>query len=385
MRLAGKRVFLTGGCGFVGGRLAEKLLLEEGVAAVHCLVRDLSKAVWVSRTRADLFVGDVNDAEAVRRAMAGCDIVIHCASGGSSRAELMRTNVDGTRTLLQLAEEAGISRFVHVSSIAVFGANPPTGPLDERHYDDGGRAYPASKIAAERLLRSEVGRGIEDRVIVRPTFVWGPRSQLFTVGPLRAMKEHRFVWVDEGAGSCHAVYVDNLVEALILAAVRPDLDGKAFLVTDEQDMTWRAFFQPLLALLPRQQVGSVSSRNPLVPALCWLRERCSAAVMALSGPGKSFPVRALRRALRETELALARRGFPGLWDLRKFARKGKLDLRESRDILGYRPVKTFDQGVEDVRRWVRWHMADELGLQSAAGLDHPPPHTAADPQAQAGR
>ena len=48
-------------------------------------------------------------------------------------------------------------------------------------------------------------------------------------------------------------------------------------------------------------------------------------------------------------------------------------------------MKTFDQGVEDVRRWVRWHMADELGLQSTAGLDHPPPHTAADPQAQAGR
>ncbi len=361
MRLAGKRVFLTGGCGFVGGRVAEKLLLEEG-AVVNCLVRDLSKAVWVSRTRADLFVGDVNDAEAVRRAMAGCDTVIHCASGGSTRAELMRTNVDGTRNLLEVAEQLGVSRFVHVSSIAVFGANPPDGPLNERNYDDGGRAYPASKIAAEKLLRSDIGKGIETRVIVRPTFVWGPRSHLFTTGPLRAMKEHRFVWIDDGKGSCHAVYVDNLVEALILAAVRPNLDGKSFLVTDERAMSWRQFFEPVLALLPQQQVRSLSSRNTLTPPLCRMRERCAGAVMALAGPGKSLPVRALRRALREAELLLARRGYPGLWDMRKFARTGGLDTRESREVLGYRPVKSFDEGIEDTRRWVRWHMADELGL-----------------------
>lgn len=372
MRLAGKKVFLTGGCGFVGGRLAEKLLLEEG-ATVHCLVRDLSKAVWLSRTRADLFVGDVNDAAAVRRAMAGCDVVIHCASGGNTRAELMRTNVDGMQSLLDAANDLGINRFVHVSSIAVFGAAPAEGELTQADYNDGGRAYPESKIATERLFFSAAGEGIEVRVIVRPTFVWGPRSHLFTTGPLRAMKEQRFVWIDVGAGSCHAVYVDNLVEALILAAIRPDVDQRAFLVTDGQQMSWREFFEPLLALFPAGQVRSINSRNPLVPWLCRLRESSANAVAALSGPGRSIPIRALRRLLRETELLLARRGYPGLWDLRKFARKGALDTRQARDVLGYRPVKTFEAAVEDTRRWVRWHMADELGIAPEGALPEAAP------------
>lgn len=364
MRLAGRKVFLTGGCGFIGGRVAEKLLLEEG-AVVHCLVRDLSKAVWLSRTRAELFVGGVNDAVAVRRAMAGCDAIIHCASGGNTRAELMRTNVGGMQTLLDAARDLGVDRFVHVSSIAVFGAAPAEGRLGLADFDDGGRAYPESKIATEKLFFSAAGEGIGSRVIVRPTFVWGPRSHLFTTGPLRAMKEHRFVWIDGGEGSCHAVYVDNLTEALILAAIRPNVDRKAFLVTDGQDMTWRDFFEPLLALFPGVRVRSINSRNPLVPWLCRLREGSANAVAALSGPGKSMPVRALRRLLRETELLLARRGYPGLWDLRKFARKGALDTRDADEILGYRPIRTFEEAIEETRRWVDWHLADELGLAAS--------------------
>lgn len=372
MRLAGKNLFLTGGCGFVGGRVAEKLLLEEG-ATVHCLVRDLSKAVWLSRTQADLFVGDVNDAAAVRRAMEGCDIVIHCASGGNTRAELMQTNVEGMRVLLDAAKAVGVARFVHVSSIAVFGAAPAQGELTQADYDDGGRAYPESKIAAEKLLLGTAGEGIDTRVIVRPTFVWGPRSHLFTAGPLRAMKEHRFVWIDGGSGSCHAVYVDNLVEALILAATRPNVDGQAFLVTDGQEMTWREFFEPLLALFPPAQIRSINSRSVLTPLLCRAREACAGRVAALSGPGKALPVRALRRLLRETELLLARRGYPSLWDLRKFARKGGLDTRHTRDVLGYRPVKTFEAAIEDTRRWVLWHMADELGIVPEVALPEAEP------------
>lgn len=372
MRLAARKVFLTGGCGFVGGRVAEKLLLEEG-AAVHCLVRDLSKAVWLSRTTADLFVGDVNDATAVRRAMEGCDVVIHCASGGNTRTELMHTNVEGMRVLIDAAKEVGVERFVHVSSIAVFGAAPAEGELTPADYDDGGRAYPESKIAAEKLFLGSAGEGIDTRVIVRPTFVWGPRSHLFTAGPLRAMKEHRFVWIDGGGGSCHAVYVDNLVEALILAATRPNVDGQGFLVTDGQEMTWREFFEPLLALFPPVQARSIDSRSILTPMLCRAREACAGRVAALSGPGKSLPVRALRRLLRETELLLARRGYPSLWDLRKFARKGGLDTRHTRDVLGYRPVKTFEAAIEDTRRWVLWHMADELGIVPEVALPEAEP------------
>lgn len=358
MRLQGRRALVTGASGFVGGRLVEKLLIEEG-AAVNCLTRDWSKAVWVSRTAADLLEGDVTDADAVGAAIQGCDLVIHCASGGTTRDQLNATNVAGTKCLLDAAVRLGVRRFVYVSSIAVLGASPPTGDIGEAAYDDGGRAYPASKIAAEKLVLDYAHRGALSATIIRPTFVWGPRSHLFTAGPLGMMRNRTFRWVDHGRGSCHAVYVDNLVESLILAAIRDGVEGKAFLVTDESGMTWRDFFGALLELAPEYPVGSVSSRSTLVRALCRLRETASGGVVSLAGSGKPVHVRAIRRFLRETELLTQRMGMPTYWDLLKFARSGPLDTSATRDILGYRPIKTFQDAMQETVQWVRMCMVQE--------------------------
>lgn len=361
MRLAGKRVLVTGGTGFVGGRLAEKLLLEEG-ATVNCLVRNWTKAVWVSRTTADLFPGDVNEPAAVVDAMHGCQIVMHCASGGSTREQLFQTNVDGTRNLLEAAERMGVERFVYVSSIAVHGASPPDGASELTPLDDCGRAYSASKIAAEKLVLEFAQQGRVPATIIRPTFVWGPRSNLFTVGPIRAMLAGRFCWIDQGLGTCHAVHVDNLVESLILAATQPGAIGKAFLITDEAGITWRDFFSPLLELMGIKEVPSITSRSPLTPWLCHLRGVSSSVVDRLSGDGKSLPTRVVRRLFRELDMRILKRGIPSLWDLQKFARVGSLDTSRSHDLLGYRPVLTFSEAVEQTVRWIRLQMADEMEL-----------------------
>ncbi len=361
MRLPGKRVLVTGGTGFVGGRLVEKLLLEEGATA-NCLVRNWTKAVWVSRTTADLLPGDVNEPAAVAEAMRNCQFVMHCASGGSTREQFFQTNVAGTRCLLEAAEKQGVERFVYVSSIAVHGASPASGASAAAPYDDCGRAYSASKIAAEKLVLAFAQQGRVPTTIIRPTFVWGPRSHLFTQGPLKAMKAGRFHWIDEGAGTCHAVHVDNLVESLILAASQPKAIGQAFLITDEANITWREFFQPLLTLLGIHDVRSIRSRSLLTPWLCRLKDVSGSMVERLSGDGKSLPVRVVRRLFRELDVSISKRGIPSLWDLQKFARIGGLDTASSRDVLGYKPVLGFTAAVEQTLRWVKLQLADELEL-----------------------
>lgn len=367
MRLSGRKVLVTGSTGFIGSRLVEKLLLEEG-ASVNCLVRNWEKAVWVSRTAADLYPGDVTNVDMLNRAIAGCSVVMHCASGGTTRAELFRTNVEGTANLLEAAAKQRVERFVYVSSIAVHGSSPAPGTSAQSEYNDCGRAYSASKIAAEKVVLEYAARGSMQCVIIRPTFVWGPRSQLFTQGPLKAMRAGRFRWVDEGRGTCHAVHVDNLIESLLLAVTRDHLNGKAFLVTDEAGLTWREFFTPLLQLLEIPDAPSINSRSWRTQLMCRLKDASGAIVARLSGDGKSLPVRVVRRLFREVDVRLGQRGTLSLWDLQKYARSGTLDTDSTREELGYRPVLTFPEALEQTIAWIRLQLADELGLATDRGL-----------------
>ena len=331
-------------------------------STANCLVRNWTKAVWVSRTAADLYPGDVSEPLAVNDAIQGCQIVMHCASGGTAREQLFQTNVEGTRCLLEAAERQGVERFVYVSSIAVHGASPPDGASEQTPFEDCGRAYSASKIAAEQLVLEFARQGRVPATIIRPTFVWGPRSHLFTVGPIRAMRAGRFCWIDHGKGTCHAVHVDNLVESLIHAATQPGAIGRAFVVTDEAGITWRQFFMPLLELLGIEEVPSISSRSLLTPWLCRAREISAGVVERLSGDGRTLPTRAVRRLFRELEVSISRRGIPSLWDLQKFARVGSLDTSLSREVLGYQPVLDFAAATEQTLHWIRIQLADELGL-----------------------
>ena len=363
MRLAGRRVFVAGGTGFVGGRLCERLLLEEG-ADVRVLVRDWARAVWVSRTMAELVQGNVTDRAAVEAAMHGRDIVFHCASGGSTRSEYFATNVDGTRTILEAARAAGVQRVVYVSSIAVHGPSPPPNADESAPFQSTGKAYGESKIAAERLVRQWVEAGELSIAVIRPTFVWGPRSALFTMNPLRAMKQGRFQLVDEGRGSCHAVHVDNLVEAMILAGVHPAAEGEAFFVTDPGQRTWAEFFQPLAELVGISSLPSISSRSPAVRWMSRAKDRLGTRLDLLAGNPAPLTRRIIRRTIRELHEVLARRGIPSEWDLEKFARRGGLESSKLQTKLGYEAVLEFDEGMNQTLAWVRDQMNCELGLPS---------------------
>lgn len=352
----------------MGSRLAVRLCVEEG-AAVRALVRVWHKATWVSAAAVDLVPGDVLDAESLRDAMAGCEVVFHCASGSAVRGGYAATNVDGTRNVLAAARAAGVQRLVYLSSVAVHGPQPPDPLTEDSPYHLSERDYSDSKIHAEELVfacHRDHGLPV---VVLRPTFVWGPQSNLFTVRQLLAMRSGRFALVDGGCGRCSAVYIDNLVDAILLAGCRSEAVGRAFLLTDGQDdVTWAQFFGCYAEWLGITRLPSVSSRSPLARAIAPQIEPCQRWLGHLMGTPAPLARRVVRRLLRDWLDLCGRFGYQSAWDMAKYARRGKVDIGNARTLLGYEPRYNLETGMAATRRWVLDQMGFELGLTDGFSL-----------------
>ena len=133
MMLQGSRVLVTGGSGFIGGRLVEALMLADGLAGtapnntvpndveVRVLVRDVRRAARLGRFPLEIISGDITDEAAVRRAVEGCDYVFHCAHPMGMGKKQMAAALSSTHYICQAALDAGVKGFVHLSSFAVYG------------------------------------------------------------------------------------------------------------------------------------------------------------------------------------------------------------------------------------------------------------------------
>jgi len=350
----GRKILVTGGTGFIGGRLAERLAVEER-AKVRVLVHDWRKAVWVSRADVELVQGDVREPNLVAQAIQGCEMVFHCVAVGGTLEDCRSTNVEGTRNVLKCALDARAGRVVYLSSIAVHGPNPPDNADEQDEFRLTGSPYGDSKVIAEKVAWEFWREHRLPVVIVRPTFVWGPRSPVFTLWPVHLMKLRRWFLVDGGQGSCHAVYIDNLVDALLLAGVKRRAVGEAFLVTDGQACTWAEFYGQYARMMGFEALPSVWS-SAARPAA-----RVTESIDALLHKMDSNPahepartvVRAVRRGLRILRLLPARYAVMDSWDLAKYARRGSLNISKARTLLGYAPRFSLAEGMRETETWLR--------------------------------
>ncbi len=178
------------------------------------------------------------------RVLKGCDAVVHCAVGTSWKAdESRRVTVEGTRTAAEAALAAGVSRFVHISTLFVHersgaGMITEATPLRPPASDSYGQA----KLAAEEALGTVAAKGLST-ITLRPTRIYGPYSRTFTLRPLQALAEGRLAIGGSADVPANMVYVDNVVAAIARAIDAPNaLKGSAFLVTDEDQLSLREFY-----------------------------------------------------------------------------------------------------------------------------------------------
>ncbi|HET9124950.1 MAG TPA: aminotransferase class III-fold pyridoxal phosphate-dependent enzyme [Solirubrobacteraceae bacterium] len=326
---------VTGASGFIGGHLVKRLVAEG--KQVRCLVRASSDTSRLEALGVELAPGALEDPRSLQRAVEGCDYVVHCGamvSDWGTVEEIERTNVTGTRNLLHAAAAAtaSVRRLVHVSSTDVYGY-PGAEAVEEAARPQGFRNwYAQTKLDAEReVLRAREELGLRT-VVLRPSTVWGPGS-VSVVGEIGgAIKGGYMLLVDRGRANAGLVYIDNLVDAIVLALAHGDAVGEAFNVTDGLDVTWREF------------------TDGLADGLGAPRARLSVPYPVASGLGTVLEqsYRAVRRATRLQAPALLSRQAVHLMGIDQ-----DFSNRKAREVLGWEPRVDYSQGMEATVAWLR--------------------------------
>ena len=214
--------FVTGGSGFIGGRLIGRLRREGHI--VRALARSSAAAERVRTLGAEAVPGDLADADAMRAGAEGCELAFHAAAtlGDWGRPEdFERGNVTGTFNVLAACADAGVRRLVHVGTEAALMAGEPLVEVDESAplRPDSPVLYSATKARAEQAVLDANREGFET-VVVRPRFVWGAGDTTLLPAITEMVRRGRFAWIAGGRHRTSITHVDNTVEGLMLGAVR---------------------------------------------------------------------------------------------------------------------------------------------------------------------
>ena len=347
--LKGKAVFVTGATGFVGKRLVPALL-ETG-ASVTVLLRSRHGARALEAIGAQVMTGSLGDRATMETALRDQDVLFHLAYDMRAPAA---DNLAAFDTLRTAAETAGVGRIIHISSIVVYDGWPQEDLTEESPLSRaGGTPYRQAKMAMEQALI----QGKCPAAILQPTLVYGPGSMLWTDRPADWMAAGSVVLPDP-EGLCNAVFVDDLVQAMLRAAVLEDLGRERFIISGADPFAWSDFLTghadiighgsvrhvPLASLkdgLPPEEPGEIPDTPPLTArisaaARTWIgRERFEKLVHKVKG---FLPA--------QNEM------HPDRYMLELFSTRGRCRIDHARTRLGYTPAHDLEAGLAATRAYL---------------------------------
>ena len=262
---SGDRVFVTGGTGFVGSAVLRALAARG--ARLRALARPGGDRRNLAGVECEIFEGDMTDAAAMARAMAGARFAFHVAADyrlwARDPSQILRANVEGARAVMTAARQAGVERVVYTSSVATLRAGhaavDETAPLAE---GEGVGVYKRSKVAAERLVERMIAEGFP-AIIVLPSTPIGPRDVKPTpTGRIlvEAASGRIPAFVDTGL---NLVHVDDVAAGHLLALERGRVGGRYIL--GGQDVSLRQMLAEVAALTGRKAPAIGLPRAPLYP------------------------------------------------------------------------------------------------------------------------
>lgn len=373
-----EKFLVTGATGFIGGRVCERLV-QAGARNVRALVHSPHRAARIARLPVQLCPGSLLAPESLAPAVKDCAVIIHC---GLAQA---RGIYKGTENLLRLAQSAGIKKFVHISTAAVYGLTPRSGSEKETApIKPTGDDYCDNKARAERIVLRYARRGVP-AVVLRPSIVYGPYSA-WNLRPVPELREGRAVLIDGGRGACNTTYVDNLVDAIFLSLENDRANGEAFFITDGEHVTWGDFIRAHARMMGLETALPEVSSAELSALYGDRRGLISGSVRGIAKALRSKEFRAVLMQIPAFEKALksiwewleslpesrrqrirARFGVPRRRFVAPFAlplpdevtfrtQTGTVffSIQKARDLLGYSPTINFQEGMFRVEQWLRF-------------------------------
>jgi nucleoside-diphosphate-sugar epimerase len=316
------RVLVTGAGGFIGRHLvADQLRRGRTVVAFD---RDVSALQGLSHPDLRVVEADVRAESRVRDAVSGVEVVFHLAAAHlsvrASASEYRQVNVDALRALIDISRSEGVGRFVHCSTVGVYGRLPSV-PADEDTPCAPEFDYEKTKLEGEaRLLDAHRSDGFPV-VILRPAWVYGPGCPR-TEKLFRAIAAGRFVVAGRGHRLRHSIYIRDAIRAMELAASVPGVEGQVLILADDRAQSIRTLVDEIA------EVEGVRP-PPAVPA----------PLLYLAGSGAE-----LLFGLLGKEPPLSRR------TLRFFSGNTSFRTERARRALGFVPRYSLRAGLEETAR-----------------------------------
>jgi nucleoside-diphosphate-sugar epimerase len=316
--------FVTGGSGFIGGKLVQRLVSEG--RRVRALARSDEAAERIAALGAEPARGELGDRDSLTSAATGAGVAFHLAAHLGEWGpweDFKRGNVVGTKNVLAACQAAGVGRFVHCGTEAALMAGEPLVHVDETAplRPDSRAPYPATKARAELAVREAARDGFET-VVVRPRFVWGKGDTTLLPEMVATVEAGHFAWIGGGRNVTDTTHVENVVEGLVLAAEK-GRSGEAYFVTDGEPVVFREFVTALLRTQGIEPPGRSLPAWSAVP----MAYVCETAWKVLPLPGDP-PMTSFRSWLLTQECTI--------------------DISKARAELGYEPIVNHEQGLAEL-------------------------------------
>ena len=264
------KILVTGATGFVGKHLIEGLI-ERG-EDVCALVRESSDIGHLQAHNIETRVGELSDKQSLDRALAGIDLVYHCAARPplqGTKHQYFHDNDTGTRNFVEVALNHSISRFLHVSTVDVYGYRDHHGTDETSPLIESKEFYATSKVRSDQtVLKAHKEHGFPV-TIARPCAIYGPFDENSFPGIIKYLSKPFAPLIDGGNNLMDLVYVRDAVEGIILAANNPDSIGQCYNLTDGVERTFKQIMDALCEIVQIRPKFVFTSSKISYPMTSW--------------------------------------------------------------------------------------------------------------------